>query len=179
MRSGDGKISSCATSGCGWRCCQFQQGNFIALYPGEIEQAEAAGQPTAHLKIIDKDYHGGKKAVCTARDTATCDGGFKPLDCASYPFFPAQPKAGVVGDLLIKGKKCPLQTEHLAAQAAMVRTAWGEKASEVWQERVRRETPLRRWGTPQDVAAAARWLASPAAAFVTGQVVRVNGGAVR
>jgi 3-oxoacyl-[acyl-carrier protein] reductase len=60
-----------------------------------------------------------------------------------------------------------------------IKTAWGERASRVWQERVRRETPLGRWGTPQDVAAAARWLASPAAAFVTGQVVRVNGGAVR
>jgi 3-oxoacyl-[acyl-carrier protein] reductase len=59
-----------------------------------------------------------------------------------------------------------------------VRTAWGERASERWQERVRRETPLSRWGTPEDVAAAARWLASPAAAFVTGQVIRVNGGAV-
>lgn len=60
-----------------------------------------------------------------------------------------------------------------------VRTAWGEKASEVWQERVRRETPLRRWGTPEDVAATARWLVSPAAAYLTGQIVRVNGGAVR
>lgn len=60
-----------------------------------------------------------------------------------------------------------------------VRTAWGETASSAWQERVRRETPLRRWGTPADVAAAARWLAGPAAAYVTGQVIRINGGAVR
>jgi 3-oxoacyl-[acyl-carrier protein] reductase len=60
-----------------------------------------------------------------------------------------------------------------------VRTAWGEGASRRWQERVRCETPLGRWGTPEDVAAVARWLASPAAAFLTGQVVRVNGGAVR
>jgi NAD(P)-dependent dehydrogenase (short-subunit alcohol dehydrogenase family) len=44
---------------------------------------------------------------------------------------------------------------------------------------VRRETPLGVWGLPEDVAAAAVWLASPAAAFVTGQTVRVNGGAVR
>jgi NAD(P)-dependent dehydrogenase (short-subunit alcohol dehydrogenase family) len=28
------------------------------------------------------------------------------------------------------------------------------------------------------VAATARWLASPAAAFITGQIVRINGGAV-
>src|SRR5262249_22690589 len=60
-----------------------------------------------------------------------------------------------------------------------IRTAWGEGASARWQERVRRETPLERWGTPEDVALAARWLVSPAAAFVTGQVIRVNGGVVR
>src|SRR5207248_205661 len=60
-----------------------------------------------------------------------------------------------------------------------IRTAWGETASEPWQERVRRETPLRRWGTPQDVAATARWLAGPAAAFITGQVININGGVVR
>jgi NAD(P)-dependent dehydrogenase (short-subunit alcohol dehydrogenase family) len=60
-----------------------------------------------------------------------------------------------------------------------VRTAWGETASSRWQDRVVRETPLGRWGTPEDVAAAACWLASPAASFITGQVIRVNGGAVR
>lgn len=59
-----------------------------------------------------------------------------------------------------------------------IKTAWGESASPIWQERVLRETPLRRWGMPQDVAAVVRWLASPASAFVTGQIVRVNGGAV-
>ncbi|HWY87606.1 MAG TPA: 2-amino-4-hydroxy-6-hydroxymethyldihydropteridine diphosphokinase [Gemmataceae bacterium] len=60
-----------------------------------------------------------------------------------------------------------------------IRTAWGEKASAPWQERVRRETPLQRWGTPDDVARAARWLVSPGASFITGQIIRVNGGAVR
>ena len=60
-----------------------------------------------------------------------------------------------------------------------IRTAWGETASETWQERVRRETPLGRWGTPEDVARTARWLVSPAAAFITGQVIHINGGAVR
>ena len=30
-----------------------------------------------------------------------------------------------------------------------------------------------------DVAGVARWLASPAARFLTGQVIRINGGAVR
>jgi 3-oxoacyl-[acyl-carrier protein] reductase len=60
-----------------------------------------------------------------------------------------------------------------------IRTAWGEQASSGWQARVLAETPLGRWGTPEDVAQAARWLVSPAARFVTGQIVRINGGAVR
>lgn len=60
-----------------------------------------------------------------------------------------------------------------------IKTAWGEQASSVWQDRACRESPLGRWGTPQDVARAARWLVSPAAAYVTGQIIRINGGAVR
>jgi 2-amino-4-hydroxy-6-hydroxymethyldihydropteridine diphosphokinase len=60
-----------------------------------------------------------------------------------------------------------------------IRTAWGEQASAAWQGRVLRETPLRRWGTPADVARTVRWLVSPAAAYITGQVIRINGGAVR
>jgi 3-oxoacyl-[acyl-carrier protein] reductase len=60
-----------------------------------------------------------------------------------------------------------------------VRTAWGNTASAMWQERVREETPLGVWGLPEDVAAAAVWLAGPGAGFITGQTIRVNGGAVR
>ena len=60
-----------------------------------------------------------------------------------------------------------------------IRTAWGDQASGAWQQRVLDETPLKRWGTPEDVAATARWLVGPGAQFITGQVVNINGGAVR
>lgn len=60
-----------------------------------------------------------------------------------------------------------------------IKTAWGQSAPEAWQLRVHRETPAGRWGYPTDVAAVACWLASAEAAFITGQVIRVNGGAVR
>jgi 3-oxoacyl-[acyl-carrier protein] reductase len=60
-----------------------------------------------------------------------------------------------------------------------IRTAWGASASTHWQERVLRETPLARWGKPEDVAGVVRWLAGPGASFVTGQCIRVNGGSVR
>jgi NAD(P)-dependent dehydrogenase (short-subunit alcohol dehydrogenase family) len=37
-------------------------------------------------------------------------------------------------------------------------------------------TPLGRWGRPQDVAQAVLFLAAPAAAFVTGVILPVDGG---
>ena len=57
-----------------------------------------------------------------------------------------------------------------------IRTAWGEQASAAWQERAARESLLGRWGTPDDVARVARFLVSPAASFMTGQITYVNGG---
>jgi len=60
-----------------------------------------------------------------------------------------------------------------------IRTAWGEQASNSWQDRVLQETPLNRWGTPEDIAKLARFLVSPDASYITGQVINCNGGAVR
>lgn len=59
-----------------------------------------------------------------------------------------------------------------------IQTAWGREASQKWQERVLRETPLQRWGTPEDVARTIAFLVSDDAQFVTGQTINVNGGVV-
>jgi 3-oxoacyl-[acyl-carrier protein] reductase len=59
-----------------------------------------------------------------------------------------------------------------------IETAFGEQADPGFRRSVADATPLGRWGTPADVAAAALYLASPAAAFVTGQAFNVNGGTV-
>ncbi|MNT45787.1 2-dehydro-3-deoxy-D-gluconate 5-dehydrogenase [compost metagenome] len=42
--------------------------------------------------------------------------------------------------------------------------------------RILERTPLKRWGTPADVAQAVVFLCSPAAAFMTGVVMPVDGG---
>jgi 3-oxoacyl-[acyl-carrier protein] reductase len=57
-----------------------------------------------------------------------------------------------------------------------IRTAWGEQASAYWQALAARQALVGRWGTPEDVARAAAFLVSPAAAFITGQIIHVNGG---
>jgi 3-oxoacyl-[acyl-carrier protein] reductase len=57
-----------------------------------------------------------------------------------------------------------------------IETAFGEEVDPGFHEQVAAATPLRRWGRAEDVAGAAVWLASPAASFVTGQAINVNGG---
>jgi 3-oxoacyl-[acyl-carrier protein] reductase len=59
-----------------------------------------------------------------------------------------------------------------------IATAFENEAPEGWRRHVVEVTPLRRWGTPDDVAGAAVYLASDEAAFLTGQVIMVNGGVV-
>ncbi len=57
-----------------------------------------------------------------------------------------------------------------------IRTQWGNQTSAGWQRRAVAESLRERWGTPEDVAQVARFLASPAADFLSGQVIAVNGG---
>ena len=59
-----------------------------------------------------------------------------------------------------------------------IETSFGEHADREFHRSVAEHTPMRRWGRPQDVADAALYLASPEAAFVTGQAINVNGGVV-
>lgn len=119
-----GVIDACATSGCGYVCCQFTEGNYIALYPGEFEEAEAAGLSTTHLSVTPL-RQGGFTAVCQAKNRGNCDGGYKPLDCQSYPFFPSINQGGEVV-LGLKGKKCPLKEQSLKAHSGAILRRWSK-----------------------------------------------------
>lgn len=54
----------------------------------------------------------------------------------------------------------------------------GERG-EAWWTWVRREVPLRRFGTPQEIGDMAAFLLSPRSSFTTGAVVPVDGGQTR
>ncbi len=63
-----------------------------------------------------------------------------------------------------------------AVAPGFIKTAMTDQLSEEVQTRLREQIPLARLGTPEDVAHAVTFLASDAAAYITGQVVHVNGG---
>ena len=59
-----------------------------------------------------------------------------------------------------------------------IETAFGVSAPSAFKAQIAARIPLGRWGTPEDVAGAAVYLASDAARYVTGQMIMVNGGDV-
>ncbi len=58
-------------------------------------------------------------------------------------------------------------------RTGLTRPLWEDERLSAW---VVGRTPLGRWGRPEDLAGAAVFLASDAAAFVTGQILYVDGG---
>lgn len=57
-----------------------------------------------------------------------------------------------------------------------VQTAMTEALSEEQRELLTGQIPLHRLGEPADIAGAVRFLASPAAGYITGETLHVNGG---
>ena len=61
-------------------------------------------------------------------------------------------------------------------EAGMFLRLKGEDFDDEWVEAARENTALKRFGTAEDVAQAALFLASKQAAYITGQVIKMDGG---
>ncbi len=86
-------------------------------------------------------------------------------------------KAGVIG--LTKTLARELASRGITVNAiapGFIKTAMTDKIPEDIKKKMLEQIPLGKLGQPEDVAAAAVFLASSAADYITGQVIRVNGG---
>jgi len=63
-----------------------------------------------------------------------------------------------------------------AVAPGFIDTAMTQALSETVRAELSKQIPLGKLGTPEDVANAVRFLASPWAQYITGQVIHVNGG---
>ena len=89
-------------------------------------------------------------------------------------------KHGVIG--LTKSAALEVARNNIRINAvcpAFTRTPLFESLFSVnptYEERILRNIPMRRYGRPEDIAAAILWLCSEDAAFVTGQALPLDGG---
>ncbi len=90
----------------------------------------------------------------------------------------AASKGGVVQ--LTKALACGWAKDNIQVNAVLpgwIETDMTARVRDAkFDERVLRRTPARRWGTPDDLAGIAVFLASPASNFITGTAIPVDGG---
>jgi 3-oxoacyl-[acyl-carrier protein] reductase len=88
-------------------------------------------------------------------------------------------KAGVIG--LTKTSAKELSSRGITVNAiapGFIETDMTGKLEEGIKEDMLRNIPLARFGQPDDIAAAAAFLASDASSYITGQTLHVDGGMV-
>ncbi|HET6345809.1 MAG TPA: 3-oxoacyl-ACP reductase FabG [Myxococcota bacterium] len=86
----------------------------------------------------------------------------------------AASKAGLIG--ATKALALELGPRNVTVNAVAPGFIATDMTAEVASEAIVASIPLGRIGTPEDVAAAVAFFASPGAAYITGQVLAVNGG---
>jgi 3-oxoacyl-[acyl-carrier protein] reductase len=89
----------------------------------------------------------------------------------------AAAKAGMIG--MAKSLAAETATRDITVNCiapGMIETAMTERLSAAQRARIAAQIPMGRFGAPADVAAAAVYLASAEAAYVTGHTLHVNGG---
>ena len=89
----------------------------------------------------------------------------------------AASKAGMVG--MTKSLAREVAPRGITANCiapGFIKTAMTEALNEKQTEEISKHIPAQRFGTPEDIAAAALYLASVEAGYMTGQTLHVNGG---
>jgi 3-oxoacyl-[acyl-carrier protein] reductase len=89
----------------------------------------------------------------------------------------AASKAAVIGFTKTVAREYASRGINVNAVApGFIETAMTQALSQEVRENLYKQIPLGRLGTPKDVAQAVRFLVSEEAAYITGQVIHVNGG---
>lgn len=90
----------------------------------------------------------------------------------------AAAKGGVVAMSRCLAREFAPQVRVNVVAPGWIQTKWAGELDETRASAVLRQTPMGRWGLPQDVASAVLFLASPESSFITGQTILVGGGVV-
>jgi len=163
-------------------------GSGASVPPGKETAAEWS-------RVMDLNLFAATNMIEAARPLMSRGDGDRAIVCVSSicglaalgaPVTYSAAKAAL--NATVRGLARPLATEGIRINAIAPGNilsadgTWARKIAEnksAVDEMLAREVPLRRLGTPQEIADIVAFLASPRAAFVTGTVIVADGGQLR
>lgn len=143
-------------------------------------------EPDAFAEVVDVNLNGSMRVAEAARPLLAKQGGSIVNIASMLSFFggahaPAYSasKGGVVQltkSLAIRYAPQNIRVNAIAPGWIVTKFTQAVQDDKARHDSIVRRTPMGRWGKPDDIGGAAVFLCSPAAAFITGVTLPVDGG---